>query len=80
MNDRNIRGRSRPQMQFLLALLVAGTTGYLLEMISSLQAATKVKVVTQRHVMIPMRDGVRLSAWIHLPTGQGPWPVLMEQR
>ena len=80
MNARHSRIGNKPQVQFLLALLVAGTTGYLLEMIPSLQAATKVKVVTQRHVMIPMRDGVRLSAWIYLPTGQGPWPVLMEQR
>ena len=80
MNARHSRIGNKPQVQFLLALLVAGTTGYLLEMIPSLQAATKVKVVTQRHVMTPMRDGVRLSAWIYLPTGQGPWPVLMEQR
>src|SRR5689334_3728120 len=31
-------------------------------------------------VMIPMRDGVRLSAFIFKPKGDGPWPVLYEQR
>lgn len=36
--------------------------------------------VTEEHVMIPMRDGVRLSAYIYLPDGDGPWPVLYEQR
>jgi hypothetical protein len=36
--------------------------------------------VTERHVMIPMRDGQRLSAYIYLPPGTGPWPVLYEQR
>ena len=36
--------------------------------------------VTEEHVMIPMRDGVRLSAYLYLPEGNGPWPVLYEQR
>ena len=36
--------------------------------------------VTERHVMIPMRDGVRLSAYVYQPPGRGPWPVLFEQR
>jgi hypothetical protein len=36
--------------------------------------------VTEKHVMIPMRDGVRLSAFLYFPKGKGPWPVLMEQR
>jgi uncharacterized protein len=36
--------------------------------------------VTEKHVMIPMRDGVRLSAYVYFPKGKGPWPVLMEQR
>jgi hypothetical protein len=30
--------------------------------------------------MIPMRDGIRLSTYIYLPPGKGPWPVLYEQR
>lgn len=36
--------------------------------------------VTEKHVMIPMRDGKKLSAYVYLPDGDGPWPVLMEQR
>lgn len=36
--------------------------------------------VVEKHVMIPMRDGKRLSAYLYLPPGKGPWPALFEQR
>lgn len=36
--------------------------------------------VTESHVMIPMRDGVRLSAYLYTPADKGPWPVVFEQR
>jgi hypothetical protein len=36
--------------------------------------------VREEHVMVPMRDGVRLSAFLFFPPGDGPWPVLLEQR
>ncbi len=36
--------------------------------------------VAEKHVMVPMRDGVRLSVYLYFPKGDGPWPVLMEQR
>jgi predicted acyl esterase len=36
--------------------------------------------VTEQHVMIPMRDGVKLSAYLYFPAGKGPWPVVYEQR
>lgn len=36
--------------------------------------------ITQEHLMIPMRDGVRLSAFVFRPAGEGRWPVLLEQR
>ncbi|MEZ6044539.1 MAG: CocE/NonD family hydrolase [Planctomycetaceae bacterium] len=36
--------------------------------------------VKESHVMIPMRDGVKLSAYLYQPEGAGPWPVIMEQR
>src|SRR5206468_7541346 len=36
--------------------------------------------VTERHEMVPMRDGKRLSVYLYFPTGKGPWPVLCEQR
>ncbi len=36
--------------------------------------------VMERHVMIPMRDGKRLSAYLYTPEGKGPWPAVFEQR
>ncbi|MDA1229373.1 MAG: CocE/NonD family hydrolase [Planctomycetota bacterium] len=36
--------------------------------------------VTEKHQMIPMRDGKHLSANLYFPQGDGPWPVLFEQR
>ena len=36
--------------------------------------------VTERHEMVPMRDGARLSTYLYIPPGNGPWPVLYEQR
>jgi len=36
--------------------------------------------VREQHVMIPMRDGARLSAYLYLPEGDGRWPVVFEQR
>lgn len=36
--------------------------------------------VSERHVMIPMRDGTRLSAYLYFPEGSGPWPVVFQQR
>ena len=32
------------------------------------------------HLMISMRDGKKLSAYLFAPEGKGPWPVLYEQR
>jgi predicted acyl esterase len=36
--------------------------------------------VTMQHVMVPMRDGTKLSTYIYFPPGEGRWPVLYEQR
>lgn len=36
--------------------------------------------VREEHVMVPMRDGVRLSVYLYFPEGDGPWPVIFEQR
>ena len=36
--------------------------------------------VRENHVMVPMRDGVRLSTYIYFPKGEGKWPCIFEQR
>lgn len=33
----------------------------------------------QRDMMIAMRDGVRLATTVFVPSGDGPWPVLLER-
>ena len=43
-------------------------------------AALDLGGITERHQMIPMRDGQHLSAFLYVPPGSGPWPVLFEQR
>lgn len=56
----------------------------LLLLASSTLAAQPPKVdlgtVTEKHEMVPMRDGVKLSVYLFFPEGKGPWPVLYEQR
>ncbi len=36
--------------------------------------------IREEHLMIPMRDGARLSAYVYFPPGKGPWPVIFQQR
>jgi len=36
--------------------------------------------VKEKHVWVPMRDGTELSTWLYIPPGDGPWPVIYEQR
>ena len=36
--------------------------------------------VTEKHVMVPMRDGTQLSVYLYFPKEKGPHPVLCEQR
>ena len=36
--------------------------------------------ITEKHVMVPMRDGVKLSVYLYMPKGNGPWRALLEQR
>ena len=36
--------------------------------------------VREEHVMIPMRDGKRLSAYVFFPAGDQKWPAIFEQR
>lgn len=51
---------------------------------ASLHAATPAKLdfgsVREEHLMIPMRDGKRLSAYVFFPPGKGKFPAIFEQR
>jgi len=60
-----------------MILMLPAAAGLLLA-----SAAADPAPVEERHVMIPMRDGVKLSTYLFLPRNQGPgpWPVLYEQR
>lgn len=64
-------------MRFLLILLC-------LVIQSSLLAKELPKLdfgsVREEHLMIPMRDGKRLSAYVFFPQGKGKWPAIFEQR
>lgn len=53
-----------------------------IQLSTSLAAETPLDLggVTEKHEMVPMRDGTRLSVYIYVPPGDGPWPVLLEQR
>ena len=44
------------------------------------QSDVEIGGVTEKHVMVPMRDGTKLSVYLYVPKGAGPWPVLFEQR
>ncbi|QDU28294.1 Cocaine esterase [Anatilimnocola aggregata] len=48
--------------------------------IAAAQPTVDLGTITERHEMIPMRDGKRLSAYLYIPPGLGPWPVVFEQR
>ena len=63
-----------------LALLLSLGGAILVAAEPTESAATLPGNVTERHVMVPMRDGVKLSVYLYLPPGEGPWPVLLEQR
>ncbi|NDE99991.1 MAG: acylase, partial [Verrucomicrobia bacterium] len=52
----------------------------LLNSVRAADAPLDLGPVREEHVMIPMRDGQRLSAWLYFPPGKGPWPAIFEQR
>jgi predicted acyl esterase len=60
---------------FVVAFVLAWTGGW------SARAADPASVaVREERLWIPMRDGVKLSAFAYWPEGDGQWPVLLEQR
>jgi len=62
----------------LLVLVTISLLGYVSE--AQEESLKLPGEVTEQHVMVPMRDGTRLSVYLYLPKGDGPWPVLLEQR
>ena len=59
----------------LLAILILSSNSFAAE-----PPAVDLGTVTEKHVMVPMRDGTRLSVYLYTPQGKGPWPALYEQR
>jgi predicted acyl esterase len=63
----------------LSALLVVGCYSFITPAARG-QADIDLGPIAERHEMIPMRDGNRLSAYLYFPQGSGPWPAVFEQR
>src|SRR5580765_3853884 len=61
-------------------LWIAITVVVLLPGVVRAQTEVDLGSVTERHEMIPMRDGQRLSAYLYFPSGSGPRPAVFEQR
>jgi len=59
-------------LPLLLALLIVPNSAFTQD--------AKIGTVTEKPTWIPMRDGKNLSAFVYIPEGKGPWPVLFEQR
>jgi predicted acyl esterase len=63
-----------PMRPLALTLLLA------LPLPAGAQPPVELGPVTEKHVWVPMRDGTKLSVYLYLPPGKGPWPALLEQR
>jgi predicted acyl esterase len=64
----------------LLLAMAMGWTALMPTLAQSQEPSVDLGGITEKHEMIPMRDGVRLSAYLYFPPGNGPFPVLLEQR
>ena len=60
----------------LLLLCLAVQSSLLAEELPKLDFGS----VREEHIMIPMRDGKRLSAYVYFPAGTQKWPAIFEQR
>ncbi len=60
------------RLSVLLLLLVAS--------VAVAQPPVDLGTIAEKHEMVPMRDGTKLSVYLYFPPGKGPWPVLLEQR
>lgn len=60
--------------------LVLTVCGFWLASARAAEQPVDLGKVTEKHVMVPMRDGKKLSVYLYFPEGKGPWPVICEQR
>ncbi len=69
-------------MRTIVNRLVLAGLVVVLSSVSTVTAADDLDFgdVTETRVMVPMRDGKRLSGYLYLPKGKGPWPGVFEQR
>ena len=74
-NSSRERGFQLSAFSFCIALLLTTFTRA-----ADQPAPVDLGSVREQHVMIPMRDGKHLSAYLYMPAGDGPWPVVFEQR
>jgi len=77
MNDRRHLHDLYPQgLTCFAATLIA------MSLVGTVTAQDDIKLgnVRESHVMIPMRDGKNLSAYLYFPEDKGPWPAVFEQR
>ncbi len=71
----------RETIRLMLAMALLTVVGFPWPNAKLLQAQEpNLTGITEKHVMLPMRDGKRLSAYLYIPAGKGPWPVIFEQR
>jgi len=66
--------------RLLVQILTLLTLVYPIGAAQSAPSSLELGAIRETHVPIPMRDGKRLSAYLYFPPGDGPWPVIFEQR
>jgi predicted acyl esterase len=67
-------------MKYLLPLLIITCCSFATKPTAAQETESLEYGVIEKHVMVPMRDGVKLSVYLYIPKGEGPWPALLEQR
>jgi len=69
------------QLSFIILMAmffaISGCEKYVVQKMVDLPPATVKKIVVEKDVMVPMRDGVHLATDIYRPKEGGPWPVVL---
>jgi predicted acyl esterase len=66
------------KLKMLCLVMLLSVVGYTQEKENVLEQLKKVAVVDQK-VMMPMRDGIRLSTDIYRPKGDGKYPIIFSR-